>query len=148
MVRNSYLQLTTKLLSAWCNHKSKRSGVLHYNKKSIVQHIALILPCIGKTGRMSKWVHFVIDNGYWKMLISNLGKSPKPRPAHITSTSLSRNENGRYFPPNSLSENWDSFPSPPSPTPRTRPQARPSPKTTTPKHHRSEYPLSSPPQSP
>ena len=78
VVRNSDLQITTKILTAWCNHKQKRGGVLHSNKKSIVQNIALILPCIGKTGIMSEWVHYALDNGYWKYLILKLGKSPKP----------------------------------------------------------------------
>ena len=49
LVRNFGLQLPTKLLTAWCNHKRKRVGVLHSNKKSIAQHPALILPCICKT---------------------------------------------------------------------------------------------------
>ena len=47
---------------------------------------------------MSEWVHYALDNGYWKYLISNLGNSPKPQPAHEPSTSSSRNENGRYSP--------------------------------------------------
>ena len=69
VVRNLDLQLPTKLLTAWCNHKQKRGGVLHSNRKYILQNIALILPCIGKTGIMSKWVHYALDNGYWKYLI-------------------------------------------------------------------------------
>ena len=99
------------------------------NKKSIVQKIALILPCIGKTGRMSEWVHYALDNGYWKYLISNLGNSPKPRPAHEPSTSSSRNENGRYSPQNPPSENETPPPSPPSPAPRPRSQVRTPPET-------------------
>ena len=95
VVRNSDLQLPTKLLTAWCNHKRKRGGVLHSNKKSIVQNIALILPCIGKTRRTIDWVHYALENGYWKYLISNLGNSPKRQPAYEPSTSSSRNENGR-----------------------------------------------------
>ena len=87
VVRNSDQQLPTKILTAWFNQKRKRGGVLHSNKKSIVQNIALILPCIGKTGIMSEWVHYELDNRYWKYLISNLGKSPKPQPAHEPSTS-------------------------------------------------------------
>ena len=47
VVCNSYQQLPTKPLTAWCNHKQKRGGVLHSNKNSIVHNIALILPCIG-----------------------------------------------------------------------------------------------------
>ena len=53
VVHNSDLQLPTKLLTAWCNHKRKRGGVLHSNKKSIVQNIALILPVLPMQGRMS-----------------------------------------------------------------------------------------------
>ena len=79
VVQNSYLQLPTKLLTAWCNHKRKRGRVLHSNKKSIVQHIAIIIPYIGNTGRMSEWVHYALENGYWNYLISKLGNSPKPR---------------------------------------------------------------------
>ena len=122
------MQLPTKLLSAWCNHKRKHGDVLHSKNKSIVQHLALILPCIGKIGIMSEWVHFALDNGYWKILISNLGNSPKLRPVDVPSPSSSRNENWRYFPPNSPSVNQDSFLSPPSTTVRRRPQARNSPK--------------------
>ena len=77
---------------------------------------------------MSEWVHFALDNGYWKILISNLGNSPKLRPVDVPSPSSSRNENWRYFPPNSPSVNQDSFLSPPSTTVRRRPQARNSPK--------------------
>ena len=105
VVRNSDKQLPTKLLTAWWNHKRRRSRVFHSNKKSIVQNIALVLPCIGKTGRMSEWVHYALDNGYWKYLIANLGNSPKPQPAQEPSTSSSQNENGRYSPPNSPPEN-------------------------------------------
>ena len=117
VVSNSGLQLPTKLLTAWCNHKQKRGRVIHSNKKSIVQHIALILTCVGNTGRTSEWVHYAFDNFYWRYLISKLGNSPKPRPAHEPSPSLSRNENGRYFPPNPPSENETSPPSLTSPTP-------------------------------
>ena len=54
VVCNSDQQLPTKLLTTWCNHKRRPGGVLRSNKKSSVQNIALILPCIGKTGRMSE----------------------------------------------------------------------------------------------
>ena len=124
VVRNSDLQLPTKLLTAWCNHKRKRGGVLHPNKKSIVQNIALILPYIGKTEIMSEWLHYALNNGYWKYLISNSGNSPKPRPAHEPPPSSLRKEKGRYFPPNPPSENENPPPSPPSPAPRPRSQSR------------------------
>ena len=58
VVRNSDQQLPTKLLTAWCNQKQRRVGVIHLNKKYIVQNIALNLPCIGKTGIMSEWVQY------------------------------------------------------------------------------------------
>ena len=99
VVRNSDLQLPTKLLSACCNHKRNRGVVLQSNNKSIVRHLALMLPCIGKTGRMSEWVHFSLDNGYWKILISNLGNSPKPGRAHVPSPYFSQNENLAVLPP-------------------------------------------------
>ena len=148
VVRNSDLQLPTKLLLAWCNHKSKRGDVLHSNKRSIVQHLELILPCIGKTGRMSEWVHFALENGYWRFLISNLGNSPKPRPAQVPSPSSSRNEKRKYFPPNSSYGNQDSFPYTPSTMPRPRTQAKMSPKNHPHQHHRSESPLYPFPHSP
>ena len=145
VVRNLDQQLPTKLLTAWCNHKLRRGGVLHSNKKSIVQNIALILPCIGKTGRMSDWVHYALYNGYWKYLISNLGNSPKPQPAHAPSTSSSRNENGQYSPPNPPSENETPPPSPPSPAPRPLSQARTPPET--PQSPRTQNSQSTPPRS-
>ena len=145
VVRNSDQQLPTKLLTAWWNHKRRRGGVLHSNKKSIVQNIALILPCIGKTGRMSEWVHYALDNGYWKYLIANLGNSPKPQPTQEPSTSSSQNENGQYSPQNSPSENKTPPPSPPSPAPRPRSQARTPPET--PQSPRTQNAQSNPPRS-
>ena len=78
---------------------------------------------------MSEWVNYALYNGYWKYLISNLGNSPKPQPAHEPSTSSSRNENGWYYPPNPPSENETPPPSRPSPAPWPRSQARTQPKT-------------------
>ena len=145
VVRNLDQQLPTKLLTAWCNHKLRRGGVLHSNKKTIVQNIALLLPCIFKTGRMSEWVHYALDNGYWKYLIANLGNSPKPQPSQEPLTSSSQNENGRYSPPNSPSENETPPPSPPSPAPRPRSQARTPPET--PQSPRTQNAQSTPPSS-
>ena len=135
----------TKLLTAWFNHKQRRGGVLHSNKKSIVQNIALILPCIGKTGTMNEWVHYALDNGYWKYLIANLGNSPKPQPTQEPSTSSSQNKNGRYSPPNSPSENETPPPSPPSLAPWPRYQARTPPET--PQSPRTQNAQSTPPRS-
>ena len=44
LARNSDYRLCTKLLTAWCNHKRRRGGVLHTNKKSIVHNLRLIIP--------------------------------------------------------------------------------------------------------
>ena len=94
VAQNSDDHLTTKLLTAWCNHKRRRGGVIHTNKKSIVHSLRLIIPGVDKTGALKKWAYFSINDRYWRHLISGLGNSstsippppPLPPSIHITST--------------------------------------------------------------
>ena len=39
VTRNSDDHLPTKIITAWCNNKRQREGVLHTNKKSIVHNL-------------------------------------------------------------------------------------------------------------
>ena len=48
VARSSDNHLPPKLLTAWCNHKRRRGGVLHMNKKSIVHNLRLIIPGVKK----------------------------------------------------------------------------------------------------
>ena len=43
VTQDSDKQVPTKLLTAWCNNKRQPRGVLNYNKKTLVQNIALIV---------------------------------------------------------------------------------------------------------
>ena len=72
MARNSDDYLPTKILTECCNHKRKLGGVLHMNKKSIVQNLHLIIPGVDKTGALKTWAHFAIDERYWRNSISGL----------------------------------------------------------------------------
>ena len=75
VARNSDDHLPTKLITAWCNHKGRRGGVLHTNKKPIVHNLRLIIPGGDKTGALKTWAHFTIDDRYWQHLIPVLGTS-------------------------------------------------------------------------
>ena len=59
--RNSYNHLPTKLLTTWCNHKSRRGSILHINKASIVHNLRLIIPGADKTGVLKTWALFDIN---------------------------------------------------------------------------------------
>ena len=65
MARNSDDHLTTKLLTAWCNHNIRHGGVLNTNKKYIVHNLRLIIPGLDKNGAIKTWAHFAIDDRYW-----------------------------------------------------------------------------------
>ena len=65
MTRNSDEKLPTKLLMAWWNNKHQVGGVLHSNKKTLVQNIALIVPTVDKYGSLKLWSHLALDNKYW-----------------------------------------------------------------------------------
>ena len=80
VTRNSDDHLPTKLITAWCNHKRRRGGILHTNKKSIFHNLRLTIPGVRKTGAPKTWAHFAIDNRYRQHLISGLGTSLKPTP--------------------------------------------------------------------
>ena len=65
VARKSDNHLSTKFLTAWCNHKLQRGGVLHTNKKSIVHNLQLIIPEVDKARTLKTWAHFAIDDRYW-----------------------------------------------------------------------------------
>ena len=75
--------LTTKLLTTWYNHKRRRGGVLHTNKKYIIHNLQLIISGVDKNRALKTWAHFDIDERYRQHLISGLGTSlasTLPRP--------------------------------------------------------------------
>ena len=77
VVRNSDNQIPAQLLTAWCNHKQKRDGVLQNNNKNLVQSIRLVVPGAAKDGLLMTWIYFALDNSYWKYLISLIGNRPQ-----------------------------------------------------------------------
>ena len=77
VLHNSEDQITTKLLTARCNHKRQNGGVLHTNKKSIGHNLCLVISGVGKTGALKTWAHFDLNDKYWRHLISGHGKSLK-----------------------------------------------------------------------
>ena len=64
---------STQLLTAWCDNKRRRGGVLQNNKKNLAKNIRLIIPSAAKDGLLTTWVYFALDEAYWKYLISQLG---------------------------------------------------------------------------
>ena len=98
--------IPTKLLTAWWNHKIRRGGVLHRNKKFIIRNLRLIIPGVDKTGVLKTWNHFALDYRYWRHLISGL------------ITSLTSNP----FPPIPL---WSALTNPPLPPPTPTPPPSP-----------------------
>ena len=52
VARNSDGHLPTKIITAWCNHKRLRGGVMHTKNKSIVHNLRLVMPGVGKTGAL------------------------------------------------------------------------------------------------
>ena len=46
VTRNSDKKLPTKILTMWCNNKRRFGGVIHSNKKKLVQKISLNLPTL------------------------------------------------------------------------------------------------------
>ena len=73
VVRNKDDQIPTQLLTAWCDNKRQRGGVLQNNKKKLAKKIRLIIPGAAKDGLLTTWVYFALDAAYWKYLISQLG---------------------------------------------------------------------------
>ena len=78
MTCNSEEQLPTKLLTAWCNNKFRVGGVLHSNKKTIGQNIALDVPIVDIFGSLKSWSHLALDDKYWKYLINGLRNASTP----------------------------------------------------------------------
>ena len=66
VVRNKDDQITTQLLTARCNNKRRRVGVLQNNKKNLAQSIRLVIPGEAKDGLLKTWVYFALDAAYWK----------------------------------------------------------------------------------
>ena len=93
VVRKSDDQLPTKLLTAWCNHKRKKSGVLQNNKKTIAHNLQLIIPRTSRDGLMASWFYFAIDQVYWEHLLSTLGNRPKPSPLNASTPNSTPNQN-------------------------------------------------------
>ena len=145
IARNSDCQLPTKLLTAWCNHPRPKGGVLHTNKKSIVANIRIISPNIGKTGALREWIHLALDDGYWKYLIANIGRtapsSPPRDPPEPAESEPAEPEPADHQTPNT--------------PPNTPPNSRPPPTTpnaptpeTPPRQGQRDIPLSPPIRSP
>ena len=86
VVRSSEDQITTQLLTAWCDNKHKQGAPLQNNKKNLAQNIRLIVPGAAKDGLLTTWVYPEIDGGYWAHLERKLGSNPstwtgtKPNP--------------------------------------------------------------------
>ena len=76
LIRNSEYQIPTKPLTAWCDNKHKPCAPLQNNKNNLSQNIHLILPGAAKDGLLTTWVYLVLDDGYWKHLIKQLGTHP------------------------------------------------------------------------
>ena len=64
--------IPVKLLTVWCNHKRLSGGVLHTNKKSIIHNLHPIIHGVEKTVVLITWIHFSLNDKYWKNLISGL----------------------------------------------------------------------------
>ena len=50
VVRNKDDQIPTQLLTAWCDNKRRRGGVLQNNKKNLAKKIRLVIPGASKDG--------------------------------------------------------------------------------------------------
>ena len=59
---------STKLLIAWCNHSRKLDGPFLTNKKSIVNHIKLVVPSMDEYGSIKSWGFHALDNVYREVL--------------------------------------------------------------------------------
>ena len=58
VARNFDDHLPTELLTTWCNHRRLRGGVLHTNKKFILNNPLLIIPGVEKNRALKTWAHF------------------------------------------------------------------------------------------
>ena len=76
VVRNKDDQIPTQVLTAWCDNKCRRDGVLQNNKKNLSKNIRLVIPGAAKDGLLTTRVYFALDAAYWKYLISLLGNKP------------------------------------------------------------------------
>ena len=113
MTRNSDKQIPTKLLTAWCNNKWQFGGVLHSNKKNLVQNIALIVPIVDRYGSLKLLEKIALDYKYWKYLIHGIENTPEPQPVPPPSTTTERSH--LPYPP---------YPPHPSKSPPTLPSPR------------------------
>ena len=85
MTHNSDKQLPKKLLTMRWNNKRRVGGVLHSNKKTLVQNIAHIVPTVDRHGSLNIWAHLDLDNKYWKYLIDGIVNATTPLPGPPTS---------------------------------------------------------------
>ena len=117
---NSDEKLLTKLLMAWWNNKLIFGGVLHSNKKTLVQNIASIVPTVYRYGSLKLWAHLSLDDKYWKYLINGIINAPTPQTGPPPSP-----DTERAHPPSPPSPPCPSQAPSTSPPPRQR--TRPSP---------------------
>ena len=80
VVQNSDNQPPTKIINAWCNHKRRRRGVLHTNKKTVLHYLHLVIPGVEKNGVLNTWAHFTLDEKYYNHLIYVLGNYSSSTP--------------------------------------------------------------------
>ena len=119
-VRNSDDQFPTKLLTAWCNHRRPQGGVLHSNKKSIMQHLRYIIPTTDRTGSLQSWAFHALDQVHWKTLLKRLDspKDPTEDPSNPPSPPPPRATPEQPTPPPPSPTRQRQYDLPPSPPPR------------------------------
>ena len=62
VARNYEDHITTRILTAWYNHKKQRGCVLHTNKKSIIHNLRLIISGVDKIRSLNTWAQFSSKN--------------------------------------------------------------------------------------
>ena len=88
VTRNSDEQISTKLIMVCYNNKWRVGGVIHSNKKILVQKIALVVTTLYWCGSLKFWEHLALDNRYWKYLIHVIVNSPTPTPLPPSSPNI------------------------------------------------------------
>ena len=123
--RKSEEQIPKKILTAWRNNKWRVVGVLHSNKKNLVQKISLIVPTIDQYGSLKLWAHLDIDDKYCKSMIDGIGNAPTPPqgPSPYTTNEIVQPTSSPSLPRPSQSP-----PTSPPLRQRTRPSPIPSPR--------------------
>ena len=119
---NSDEKLPKKLLTAWCNNKLRVEGILHSNKKNLVQNIFLIYPTVDRYVSLKLWAHLVLDEKYWKSLINEINNAATPPPGQPHSPDTERTKTTS---PPSLPRPSQGPPTSPPPRQYTRPSSIP-----------------------